>query len=99
MITPNRGAQGNALLRRRPRCAHLSGTRRAAASIKPTVRAKTQAVGESVMIVERPSEAIENHFRRAVRHTVVVAIGDEKQLRRAQHPDATVPDLDAGEHL
>src|SRR5205814_4227609 len=70
MITPNRAAQGNALFRRRPRHAHLAGTRCAAASIKPAVRAKTQAVGESVMIVQRASEAVENHFRRAVRHTV-----------------------------
>src|SRR5262245_52519821 len=97
VITPHRAAQRNALLRRRAGDAHLARTRRAATAIKPAVRAESQAVGESVVHVRRTSQAVKDNFGRAVRHVVTVAIGEEKQSGRTHHPDAAVPDLDAGQ--
>src|SRR5207253_6399539 len=46
VITPDRAAQRDALVRRRARRAHLTGAGRAATAIQPAVRAESQAVGK-----------------------------------------------------
>ena len=87
------------MLRRRAGHTQLTCTRSAAAAIKPAVRAEAQAVGESVVQLRQDAETIEHNLGRAVRHIVPIAIRNETQLGRTHHPDATAPDLDAGEHL
>ena len=99
MVAPDRSAQRNALLRKRARHTGFTRARGAAASVEPAVRTESQAVGKGVVHIGRASEAVEHNFRRAVRHIVTIAVGNETQLRRAHRPHAPVPDLDAGQHL
>src|SRR5262245_8443423 len=99
MITPNRPAQRDALLRGSARHPHLTRAGSAAAAIKPAVWSEPQAVGKGVMHVRRASQAIENHFGRAVRHVIPITVRNETKLRRTHHPNPTVSDLNAREHL
>ena len=58
-----------------------------------------ETIGKVVIVRGRNLEAIEHDLRRAVGNAVVVAIGKEQQLRRAECPDAAVANFDAGELL
>ena len=99
VIAPDRSAHRDASFRRRARHADFTWTRRAAATVEPAVRTKTQPIGKGVVHVRRTGEAVEHNLGRAVRHIVTIAVGNEKQLRRTHQPHAPVSDLDAGEHL
>src|SRR5690348_5564185 len=77
MITPNRPAQRNALLRWGAGLSHFTCTGGAAAAVKPAVGAESQAVRKGMVHVRGAGEAVQDNFGRAVRHTVMIAVGDK----------------------
>ena len=99
MIPPHAAEERHPLRIRRARHRHATGRGRAATPVEPAIWSPAQAVGEVMIILRGHREAIQHHLRRPIGNVVAVAVGDEEQLRRAQRPHATVPDLDAREPL
>ena len=92
---PDAARHRHAIGRRRAGPPHRGRAGGAAAAVEPAVGAEPQPVGEVVVVLRRRVEAVEHDLRRAVGHGVAVGVGHEEQLRRAEEPDATEPDLDA----
>jgi len=66
----------------------------AVATVEPAVRSPGETVDDVVFRLETP--AVEQDFGRAVRNVVVIAVGNENQLRRGAEPDAAETERDAG---
>jgi hypothetical protein len=52
-----------------------------------------------MIVLRRQIEAIEHHFRGAVRLVVAILVRDEEQLRWRHEPHTAEPDLDARKML
>jgi hypothetical protein len=99
VIAPEPAPHGHAPVRGRAGDADLSGGRRPAPSVEPAIGPPSQAVGEGVMVLRGHAEAVEHDLGGPVGTVVAVAVGDEKEPRWAEQPDAAETELDAGEPL
>ena len=96
MVAPDAALHADALGFRSARLAQVARAGMPTATVEPAVRSPAQAVGEVVVIAFGNREAVESHFGFPVGDIVAIAIRDKQQLRRAHHPNAAAPDLDAG---
>ena len=99
LVAPHPAAHRHTLFRRTAGRAHFTRSRATHAPVEPAIRAEAQAVGEIVIVLLRHREAVEHHLRRAIRHIVAIAIGDEEHIRRTHRPHTAAAHLDAREHL
>ena len=93
MITPDGTTQLRAFVLGRARLADHRVRGDAMPPVEPAVRSPHQTVHHVMTCLQRP--AVENYFGFAIRFVVTVAVGIEKQFRRARHPHAAEADRDA----
>ncbi len=69
--------------------ADIARGRAAVCAVEPAIRAKTQAVGHRMRVLQ--AEATQVHLGIAIGHVVPVRIRVEEQVRWIHHPDAAIP--------